>query len=95
MDIISEIVPAVRQLQAHDEEERSRSELDNKLHGVDNTSENGHQNENEDVLSCEPTTKRQKLDSTEAGIVDGTAGTALPEKIAYLHQFWTMFCPRV
>lgn len=91
-DIIGEILPVVRQLrQAHDDEERSRGELEDELLEGDNMSEGDHPNENGDDLSCESIPKRRKVDSTEGGIVGSLVleiseteqtGTPLPEKIA-------------
>ena len=90
-DIVGEIVPVVHQLKtAYDDDERSRGEIEGEL--LDGSlSEGDHQEIHEDDLPTESAPKRQKLDSSEGGIVDSLilevtdaerTGTALPDKIA-------------
>jgi hypothetical protein len=91
-DIVGEVVPIVRQLKAaHDEDERSRGELEDDL--LDGSSSEGdvHPDKHEEDSSPESAAKRRKLDSSEGGIVDSLVlevtdtertGTALPDKIA-------------
>ena len=90
-NIVGEIVPVVHQLKtAYDDDERSRGEIEGEL--LDGSlSEGDYQEIDEDDLPTESAPKRQKLDSSEGGIVDSLilevtdaerTGTALPDKIA-------------
>jgi hypothetical protein len=89
---VGEVVPIVRQLKAaHDEDERSRGELEDDLLDGSSSERDVHPDKHEEDSSPESAAKRRKLDSSEGGIVDSLVlevtdtertGTALPDKIA-------------